>query len=227
MFILDLIKTNVTSSEKRNAVDLVKAFKEAIASRKKIRLDVEKDGTPKVFNAIDVIIKMIEFLNSFSSDEESLPDGTRIDDFQIPVEFKDFILPKSVRFVAGNKTFTDLLDRQVELENVKSFANCWTSKLLEYNMAVAELRSITKESEVDRLVTVGSVRVDKSLSDVIDCAFTTSEHHEEILIGVNAEGCIPVKLVNDVIDLDALYRIKMRYVSAIESVQVYLSNLPR
>lgn len=105
------------------------------------------------------IIDFINYVNSLDEGCYQVFEGRLIDDILIPKEFADFIIPKSVRLIPGDRKFTDLLVRG----NVKECPVTYDQLMNAYDTFRGNFK---RDSFVD-MITIGSLRVDKSLNEVI------------------------------------------------------------
>lgn len=105
-----------------------------------------------------VIENYIQAINSVG-EFEVLLNGYPFDEIQIPNEFKEFVAPRSVRMIAGDLRFEDLLSRPTAPKKVPSYA--------EFKNAVMAVRSAYKADPNDNMTPLNEIRKDMCLADVI------------------------------------------------------------
>ena len=89
-------------------------------------------------------------------------DGVLLEKIPILDEFKDFLLPNSVRYDSSYRAFPDLLKRNNDLES----GDTYKFNLNEYVNACDRLRTNCKSDMKSRVSMLSDIRVNKSLSDV-------------------------------------------------------------
>lgn len=112
------------------------------------REDISKD--------VKVIFEVINYINSQPENVTRILDRN-IDEFVIPVEFKDFVLPNSVRYDVGNRLSIDLLVRS----NLKTKQD--------YNVylnSISRIRAAYRKGSQEDLVMLKDLRKDVSFEDV-------------------------------------------------------------
>lgn len=120
------------------------------------------NATDKVVEAImNKMFAYIDFINAQKADETDKVFGKDIDKVFIIDEFKDFILPKSVRFKAGNYLCQDLLIRPVLVgSDVTNFS------LDDWINVQAEYRGLFKSDISSNITTLNNLRLEFSVSDI-------------------------------------------------------------
>lgn len=106
--------------------------------------------------ALNIIVDHINYFNSLPYDTTIIGNHL-LSEWVILNEFKDFIVPKSVRYESGNLQFVDLLYRKV----VKFQPN-----FSAYNNALEQFRGMFKKDASSDYTPLDNLRVDKSFEDV-------------------------------------------------------------
>lgn len=196
----------------KKVLDLVKA---RALSSKKIRVD-EKE----LERNIQIILTNILYFNKLSDfDSTVYSNYMNLKDVVILNEFIPFVIPTSVRYFNGDQKSMDLLVR----DSVDIFFNedgkgsVPLSLVLNYNTflnAQIYFRGIFKENISSNITTLDSLKVTKSLSDVINIAAFISgtkdeEGNDEILVKYESEPFIPV-----ILNLSAFNLFRNDYVNA-------------
>lgn len=107
---------------------------------------------------LHTIFSHVIYFNSLAEDTMTVGDRP-IESWVILNEFKDFILPNSIRFENGNRLFNDLLNRPVLPASFKPDYNS-------YNDALKQFRNWYKKDANDNVTRLSDLRVNKSLSDI-------------------------------------------------------------
>lgn len=131
----------------------------ATAKRRVVPADVEK--------TITTILKNINLFNGLYEDE-SILNGVSIDEIDIPEEFKDIILPNSVRYDTAYRAMSDILKRNTR-STLKFNINEWKDNCDAF-------RSYFKMDATTSIVKLSDLRVNKSLADVFN-QFVTEDGH--------------------------------------------------
>lgn len=109
--------------------------------------------TEDVMNIMDVI----RLINSQPENTTRIMDRN-IDEFVVPQEFKDFVLPNSVRYDVGNRSSKDLLVRS-GINKIKVTYNTYLN-------SISRLRSVYRKGSQEDLVNLSDLRKDYSFEDV-------------------------------------------------------------
>lgn len=157
--------------DKKESKDLIKEFTYgdmvnlfAERAEHQVRRNVKN-----VKEVVSKIFSYIVFFNSLSEDAIMFNDHP-LTDWPILNEFKDFIYPNSIRWKAGDKSFKDVLDRCFELKDEEG-EPLFKLECIDYNdylNALSEFRSFFKKDATGEFVSLASLRVDKSITDVSD-----------------------------------------------------------
>lgn len=102
------------------------------------------------------IFHHIMYFNSLEEDTMNI-DNRPIESWIVLNEFKDFVLPNSIRFENGNRLFEDLLSRA---------SSDFIPNYNDYHDALKEFRNWYKKDANDNIVKLSDLRVNKSLSEV-------------------------------------------------------------
>lgn len=166
-------KKVVISSEFKDAVFLKYKANRRISIRDEIT-----DVKDPVFNILNMIINV-----------NALPENTKvycdrdIDQFMIPVEFKDLVLPNSVRYDVGNRSSKDLLVRT---------KGTGVADYNEYLNSIARIRALYRKSSDEDLVPLSDLRKDVSFEDVRSRAAFKGK--EEYIVHYEGVPFVPILL---------------------------------
>lgn len=153
---------------------LEKYYKRAKAQTKR-RFIANRDNPEdnEVRNLIEAIFGYIVNFNSLDEDT-TIINNHPLSDWPVLNEFKDLILPNSVRWKSGDKSYNDVLVRVTHKDFVDTKKGIYkkidVSKLdyLDYLDKLSQFRSLFKKDASSDYVSLESLRVDKSVTDVID-----------------------------------------------------------
>jgi hypothetical protein len=112
-----------------------------------------------VKNLVHTIFCYIHYFNSLAEDTRMI-DSREISEWPILNEFKDFIMPNSVRYESGNRQFADVLVRNTE--PIEGFKPNYTN----YLDTLSRFRGIFKKDASDNRVMLDSLRVDRSFEEI-------------------------------------------------------------
>lgn len=140
-------KKIIICEELRNAV--IKRYKD----NRRVSVKSDKDD---IEDPVNTIFDMVEAINCLEENTFMFL-NRHISEFVIPAEFKDFVLPNSVRYDVGNRSSTDILYR---LSDKK--APTYT----EYLNAIARVRALFRKGSEEDLVYLSELRKDMSFEDV-------------------------------------------------------------
>lgn len=132
-----------------------------VRSNLKIRLNDRFDKDKKVIydevrDKVSLLFSYIQFFNSLPEDTVII-DGHPIEDWKILNEFKDFLVPNSVRYESGNRTYVDLLIRETYE---------FTPNFNEYSDLISRFRNFFKKDANDQFVSLASIRINRSFEEV-------------------------------------------------------------
>lgn len=182
--------------------DLIKA---RALNSKKIRIDEkELDKNIKI-----ILVNLILFntLNDF--DTTVYENFMSLKDVLILNEFVPFVIPTSVRYFSGDQKSSDLLVRWSVKDALKIFE--LKDDIVNYNSflnAQIYFRGIFKDNISSNVISLDSLKVTKSLSDVINIAAFVVETKDnegknkvEILVKYENEPFVPVILNSNAFSL--------------------------
>lgn len=150
------VKTAATEEPKEVTVESVTLdeLKKHLLFQKKI--SQSKDDVHRLAEDIISVIEYINRLNEFDATcfSESIP----LADVKIHSAFADFIRPRTVRYINSDRTNKDLLMRSEKSDTNMSYA---------FVMGVwKRFNGLGKKAADDDLVSLATVRIDKSFEDV-------------------------------------------------------------
>lgn len=137
--------------------EVIKRFYESYVNRFDARKQV-RVSREEIKLLIDKVALVIEYFNSLDEDTTFVfdRDHTQV---MVPSEFKDLVMPMSIRFEAGKREFVDLLPlRPSKPVSYPSYRD--------YMDAVARLRGIMKKGAQDDLIKLSDIRKHVSVNDV-------------------------------------------------------------
>lgn len=120
-----------------------------------------------VKRVLNIILADVNLFNSLAEDE-SILNGVSIDEIDVPDEFKDVILPNSVRYDTAYRAMSDILHRNPR--SVLKF------NINEWKDSCDEFRSFFKLDATTSITKLSDLRVNKSLADVFN-QFVTEDGH--------------------------------------------------
>lgn len=109
---------------------------------------------------LERIFKYIAFFNSLDEDVVFV-EGRTINDIPIIAEFKDFIIPNSVRLVAGDRRYPDMLERDLKPEEFEFSYGEWMVLLTQF-------RGYFKKDLSSDMVMLSDLKLNKSVTDITD-----------------------------------------------------------
>jgi hypothetical protein len=130
----------------------IKPFTDKVIANARIRVQ-DKD----VPSNVNMIFNYIRYFNSLPEDTTMI-NGHSLSEWKILNEFKDFILPNSVRYESGNRTYIDLMvrdDFKLELPNLNH-----------YNDLLSKFRNFFKKDTNENYVDLASLRINRSFEEV-------------------------------------------------------------
>lgn len=127
------------------------------------RISVKDDEVRKL---VDTIFKYLHYFNSQPEDTRMI-DSREISEWPILNEFKDFVMPNSVRYESGNRQFSDVLVRNYE--SIEGF----NPNYIEYLDVLSRFRGIFKKDASENRVMLDCLRVDRSLEEIRSIAGNT------------------------------------------------------
>lgn len=136
---------------------------EVVASLITERADVCKKvrrTRDEIAKLVDQILKYIDYFNSIEEFDSYVFDYQDMNNVMIPNEFADFIIPRSVKFVPGLRQSTDVLVRAERPKKIDFTLSKWVDLCVEW-------RSLFKKDFRSDVVTLASLKVDKSIADVL------------------------------------------------------------
>lgn len=165
-------------------VKFIDEFKRMASVNRKISRD---DGLAE---SIDYIFKSIDYFNSFDEYHHVIEDVhfTEFKDIPILNEFKDFILPRSIRYEPVNLRTKDVLVRPKSPDKFKF-------DISKYHIEIDNFRRYFKKDAKSEFVTLEDLKKHISLSEAIDRMFITVESDKYVKSGANA--FIPIELSTD------------------------------
>lgn len=149
-------------------------------TKRRFREDRNKPEDNEVRELIDAIFGYIVNFNSLDEDT-TIINNHPLGDWPILNEFKDLILPNSVRWKAGDKAYNDVLVRvthkdYVDVEKgIHKKVDVSQLDYLDYLDKLSQFRSLFKKDASSDYVSLESLRVDKSIADVIDYVIVEDE----------------------------------------------------
>jgi len=183
----------------------------ADASRK-MRLDPKKDISP----VVDGLFKYVDYFNSIQEFDSYVFNYNRFDEVMVPNEFIDFVYPKSVKYVPGLRQSTDMLIR-TEVPKGSTFT---MEEWIDY---CTKWRSFFKKDFRTDVTSLATLKVDKSLADVLAKAVYTVDTDKGVDTFVRYEGSpfvpIPLELITMGLYRDDYYNARYD-----EIVRDYLST---
>lgn len=177
---------------------LIEAICKSVYSQKKVS---------KANNYIETVIKLFDYFSYFNS---LTPDDTvvnmqsikSLDDIIVPKEFEQFIMPSSVKVIAGNRRLPELLQSfPAKHHLVKEYS------YHEYIELVDQFRSYFKKDGLADVVTLASIRKEVSLMDVLSiasvsgCVNYDSEPYYPVILTNNMELVIGTSFLQDDADI--------------------------
>lgn len=163
------------------------AFEKRAKSQKKIsRVDEGISGLKTIFNYIN-------FWNSYTPDVTTI-ENRDVEDILIPEEFKDFIIPNSVRYEAGDRVYSDLLVRP-EFQCVDK-DDKFDYDYNEYLDACHAFRGLFKRDFNSGYVSLASLRVDKSFENVRAVSGIYDPNSSEVICHYMSSPFIALELAN-------------------------------
>lgn len=179
---------------------------------------VGKDETDSLKNAVKVVLEMVDFINSLRYNVMQLPDGSDVDSFPVPEELAAMIYPRSIRYEAGNIDCVDVLHRSEFTE----YEVNWDHNYSQYRIALSQLRNLSREGLNDRMINVGTKRVDISLSTAWPFAY----YYGTDRAAMQSEGgYIGYPLTKKALDLDKAYEYVARPTTLRSMRERYFANI--
>jgi hypothetical protein len=185
----------------------LKMYASRAAAQKKISRKPEE-----VEKVVRRIFDYIKYINGLPEDTTIVLDH-QLSDWPILNEFRDFIMPNTVRYEAGNRLFSDVL-----IHSEPYGGDVSQLSYSEYVDLLSEFRNFFKKDASDGKVMLDTLRVDKSFEDVRAvgaCCWHKMYCH------YNGDAFIPVPLKC----LNVLVRNTYLNASDVEVVSDYLSRL--
>lgn len=134
----------------------IEVAKDLIIEKVKANARIKVDATD-VESKISKLFLYIEHFNSLPEDT-SIIEGHQLEEWKILNEFKDFVLPNSIRYESGSRTYTDLLGKREK--------NGFKPSLNEYNDLIARFRNYFKKDTNDNFVSLASLKINRSFEEV-------------------------------------------------------------
>lgn len=177
----------------------------------------QKKTSRKSNEVEDVVRKIFGYIKYFNGQPENttMISGHELSNWPILNEFKDFIMPNTVRYEAGNRLFNDVL---VHSELIKDDPENPKFSYSEYVNLLSEFRNFFKKDATDGKVMLDTLRVDKSFEDV---RAVGARYGEEVLCHYVGDAFIPVPLKC----LDVFVKDAYLNASDVEVVSDYLARL--
>lgn len=149
-------------------------------------------------NYIGTILKYIEYFNSIGEFETRVLDRN-LDEIVILNEFKDLIIPRSVRYNPSDLRTKDLIKR-VNKPNGYSKLN-----YSEFILAQVNFRRLFKKDINSNVTTLATIKVNKSLNEVMPyvCKLSSSSNGgvKEYLVRYDSAPFIPLFINGSVLDV--------------------------
>lgn len=161
-------------------------FRNAIAERvyNSKKITVSRND---VVDELQIIFDMIDYVNSRKENVNIILNRT-LDDFVVPEEFKAFIRPNSVRYDSGDRRCLNLLpDVEFNDEDAPTYNA--------YLNAIARYRGFYKKASNDGLVTLSSLRIDRSFEEVR--SIMSVELDDTGMVHYDGTPFIPLRLTTD------------------------------
>lgn len=165
------------------------------------------------------IMNYISFFNSLEEDVIFV-DGRTIDQIQIPSEFKDFIIPNSVRLVAGDRRYPNIVLRDSDPTGTVIFESENDSITFKYNYLewmnlITQFRGFFKKDLSSDMISLSELRLNKSISDISDIVVVNNE--------VKYEGVdfIPLRIVEP---YELIFSSNAQKTSVAEMLEYYVAN---
>lgn len=187
-----LIETTVIEA----AEYISEKFEENWKSRGFKARKISAKDSKELDGAIRCVMEVVNYINSQPEGTEFIL-GRHINDFVIMNITAPLIVKNSIRYIVSNRLTVDLAVRHQKFECSRTY--------LEYLEAIAIIRRYQKKEASEDTTTLGSLRVDVSLADVIDkAAIIDFEKDGDITYFVlkvkyNSETYVPVA-INPVIN---------------------------
>lgn len=185
-------------------------FISKVKSNLKIRIPEKVIDHDKSISEVDEKVeKIFEYINFFNSlpEDTTIIDCHPIEDWKILNEFKDFIIPNSIRYESGNRTYVDLLCRSSS--DLKPSFN-------DYSDLISRFRNFFKKDANDQFVTLASLRINRSFEEVRQLLSISGR------VRYMDNPYIPIEVNNEIVCLFSDYYFN----SDVEQiVQHYVANL--
>lgn len=161
-------------------------FKDDVTSRviasKKIKVEAKQ-----VKPVVSALIDYFHYFNTFKENTHTILDRP-ISEIVVPAEFKDLLLPNAVRYDCGDRRNVDILVRHDTIEDTSKTYN-------DYINLIGQYRGFFKRAWNEDLVTLDSLRVDRSFEEVRSRAAVKLENETIHGIFVNYDGLPYIPLV--------------------------------
>lgn len=150
----------------------------------------------EIDNCVKQIIKYLRYFNSIQEFDNMVFDFKDFSLVMIPNEFTDFIIPKSVKLVPGMRQSTDVLVRDVSTNSDKL-------SLSEWNDLIIQWRGFFRKDITGNVTSLATIKVDKTLVDVLDKAFFICEDGKSRseLVRYMDKPFVPIQLESWVVQL--------------------------
>lgn len=156
----------------------------SVMAQKKIKVtDKEvKEVTDRLFDYFD-------YFNSLTEDDTTVfYDSVKmLSQVPVPQEFSEFIIPSSVKLMAGNRRLPELL-----LRNDKTVYNGKSLSYSDYLNVIDTFRGFFKKSGQEGCITLESLKKEVSLSDIISRIQVVDS------VNYDSDPYVPVRVIDSV-----------------------------
>lgn len=160
------------------------------------RITLSKDAKMDLSETERIIHRLFDYIHFFNSqyvkDGVSILGGKSWNEIPVCNEFKDFILPNSVRYDPADRAWTDLISKREEIKE----ADISKLSYQDYIETLIVYKSLFKDSITNNVSYLSDVKKDVSLSDVI----SRSIRDDKCIF--NNTPFVPIE-INGVVELDA------------------------
>jgi hypothetical protein len=170
----------------------------------------------EIESVLDTIFKNIDYINTVRELDKRLYDMRELDEIEIIVEFKDFILPKSVKIDASDLDAVELLTPVESVPNGINYAD--------FLNAMAEFRGWFRSDLKQNMIKISDLKKCVSWSEIRDIAsykLTYQDGTCDWVVKRSDKPFIPIRL-----NCNPIQFWKVRYFNWLESdeIDTYLTK---
>lgn len=160
--------------------------KKRIIDRAEVCKKIKADDIAKT---VELIFEYIRYFNSIQEFDNHVFDYKTFDMVTVPNEFADFIIPKSVKLEPGVRQSTDVLVREARDKEFSGSLEGWVDLIVRW-------RQYFKKDILSDVTSLASIKVDKSITDVLNKSRFLAKEGKEVVEYVRYDSTpfIPITL---------------------------------